>query len=457
MLEKITGKRTIEQKIKFGFSAALLLLLFVSVLAVGSIYSLHQNSQWVEHSHEVIISIEEVISLMKDAETAARGFVFTENESFLVPYFNCINNIDAALEKVNTLTKDNTEQQKRMPELIKLCNDRLEVIKTILMHYRNNEKDKVAQIIKEGNGKRLMDRIRYKISEMKAHEKLILANRRKETRISQGLTYVIIGLGNLVALLIAVAAIMNINKELGQRVIAAELLQEKQLNLEQANQELEAFSYTISHDLRSPLRAIDGFSRILQEDYNHKLDSEGQRILNVIKINATKMGKLIDDLLDFSRLNKKIPTQSNIDMQALVMEVLEEVKQSNPQMKPEIIIKPLVNALGDSALLHQVWVNLISNAFKYSSKKTPAQIEIGFVKELDKSYYYVKDNGSGFDAQYKDKLFGIFQRLHNTKDFDGNGVGLAIVQRIVQRHGGYVDAEGKLNEGAVFKFSIPTI
>ena len=455
MLEKITGKRTIQQKVKFGFSAALLLLLFVSVLAVGSIYSLHQNSVSVEHTYEVILSLEEVISLMKDAETGVRGLVFTENESFLTPYFTCINNIEAALSKVDLITKDNAIQQKRVPILKKLCYHRLEVLKTVLLHYKLNEKKKAAQIIKDGRGKRIMERIRFRISEMKAHEKTLLGTRRKETRISQGLTYVIIGIGNLVAVLIAVAAIMNINLELSQRLIAEQLLQDKQTNLEQANKELEAFSYTISHDLRSPLRAIDGFSRILEEDYEQKLDKEGKRLLNVIKSNAYKMGKLIDDLLDFSRLSKKVPTQNNVNMQALVNEVIEEVQLNNPGLKPELVLLQLPNALGDKSLLQQVWVNLISNAYKYSSKKNPALIEIGFESFNNSQYYYVKDNGSGFDPYYKDKLFGIFQRLHNTKDFEGNGVGLAIVQRIVDRHGGKVEAEGKVNEGAIFKFSVP--
>lgn len=448
-------KLSLYKKIRVGLVASLFLLMIVSILSVGSMFTLNRNSQLVEHTHNVLLKLEETLSLMKDAESAVRGYIFTQNNSFLKPYFNCIKNIDTNLAELKNLLKDNELQTAHFEIYKELCHQRLNIIKVILHHQNLHQSEKVKQIIKEGNGKMLMDRLRYKASEMKVVENYLLLNRKKETRISETYTYVIIALGNVLAIIISSVAMYNINNELNQRLRAERELNIKQDNLEKLNLELEAFSYTISHDLRSPLRAISGFSQVLEDDYSSNLDDEGIRILKIIKNNAAKMSSLIDDLLDFSKLNRKQIDSKIVDMEELIKEVIVEVQINFSNLKPEILIYPMPLALGDKALLRQVWINLISNAFKYSSRKENAKIEIGFNIELDTSHYYVKDNGAGFDNAYKDKLFGVFQRLHSMKDFEGNGVGLAIVQRIIHRHGGTIIAEGMLNEGAVFKFTIP--
>lgn len=448
-------KFSLQQYIRIGFSAALILLLFISILSVTSIYKIYENWDMVNHTHEVLINLEEVMSLMKDGETAVRGFALTKNDIFLAPYFYCLDNMNESFKKLEELMKNKPIQKKKLIITKKLCLERLGILKTVMNYAYQNDQIKAEQIIREGKGKVLMDRIRSNIREIKLNQTHLLLTQKKDTKVSQVLIYVIIGVGNLLAIAIALVSMININSELLQRYEAENKLKEKQKTLEEVNKELEAFSYTISHDLRSPLRAIDGFSRILEEDYQSKLDEEGLRVLKIIKGNASKMGKLIDDLLEFSRVSKKTPTEIIVDMESLVEEVLMEVKLDYTHLQTEITIHPLPPALGDKTLLHQVWINLISNAFKYSSKKNPAQIEIGFEKNEPLGFYYIKDNGTGFDTQYKGKLFGVFQRLHSTKDFEGNGVGLAIVQRIVDRHGGKVVAEGKLNEGAIFKFSIP--
>lgn len=448
-------KLSLYKKIRAGFVASLLLLMAVSVLSVWSMFALNKNTLLVEHTHNVLLKLEETLSLMKDAESAASWYIFTENKTFLTPYFNCLNNIDSSIAQLKDLVKENKLQTERIVALETLCKQRLEVLKVILTYQYLHQTEKVVQIIKEGTGKMLMDRLRYKASEMRAEENYLLLDRKKNTRIAETYTYVIIAFGNLLAIIISTFAMYNINKELDQRLRAESDLKEKQDNLEKLNLELEAFSYTISHDLRSPLRAIAGFSQILEDDYTKELDDEGIRILKIVKNNAAKMGALIDDLLDFSKLNRKTFDSSIVYMEELITEVLEEIKLNFPLMSPEIIINAMPPALGDRALLRQVWINLISNAFKYSSLKDNPKIEIGYKKEEETFYYYVKDNGAGFDEAYKDKLFGVFQRLHSIKDFEGNGVGLAIVQRIIHRHGGDILAEGKINDGAMFKFTIP--
>jgi len=221
------------------------------------------------------------------------------------------------------------------------------------------------------------------------------------------------------------------------------------------NKELEAFTYSVSHDLRAPLRAINGYAKIIQEDYASTLKDDGMASLNAIMKNSRKMGQLIDDLLAFSRLGRKVVELNEINMLSLVTSVKEEELKSNSSTNEiECTILDILPALGQPALIRQVWVNLISNAVKYSNHKPKIIIEIGSKLIDNRVVYYVKDNGAGFDMQYYDKLFGVFQRLHSQEEFEGTGIGLAIVKKIINRHNGSVWAESKVNEGACFFFSL---
>lgn len=244
--------------------------------------------------------------------------------------------------------------------------------------------------------------------------------------------------------------IKALNTELEQRVL------ERTAELAAANKELEAFSYSVSHDLRTPLRAIDGFSRILLDDYNGKLDDEGKRLLNVVRDNTSRMGQLIDDILKFSRTGRLELSFSDIDMEKLAHEVYEELQPSVADGKLQLEIEAIPPARGDRAMMRQIFVNLLTNAIKFSRSRETARIKVGGSIEGDEAIYYVKDNGVGFDMQYADKLFGVFQRLHGVTEFEGTGIGLAIVKRVVTRHGGRVWAEGKVGEGATIYFALPT-
>jgi PAS domain S-box-containing protein len=226
--------------------------------------------------------------------------------------------------------------------------------------------------------------------------------------------------------------------------------------LKSVNKELDAFSYSVSHDLRAPLRAINGYAKILEEDYDTVLDSEGKRLLDVVRANSIKMGVLIDDLLTFSRLGRRKITKLSVDMNKLVETYLAEINHS-ATLGTEIKFNNLLPAIGDDNLLQHVITNLLSNAIKYSSKKENPLIEIKSEQKNGELIYSISDNGVGFDMNYADKLFGVFQRLHADDEFSGNGVGLAIVQRIIQKHDGKVWAEGKEGQGATFFFSMPDI
>lgn len=244
--------------------------------------------------------------------------------------------------------------------------------------------------------------------------------------------------------------INELNRDLERRV------EERTEQLEAANKELEAFSYSVSHDLRTPLRAIDGFSRILIDDYNDKLDDEGRRLLGVVRDNTSRMGQLIDDILKFSRTGRVELNFSQTDMSHLVRDVFDELRSAGGTGNLSLEVGILPNALCDSAMMRQVFVNLLSNAIKFSRSKPEPKISVGGRVEGGEAVYYVKDNGVGFDMQYSGKLFGVFQRLHGVTEFEGTGIGLAIVKRVITRHGGRVWAEGAVGEGATIYFALPT-
>ena len=242
--------------------------------------------------------------------------------------------------------------------------------------------------------------------------------------------------------------IHRLNTELEQRVV------ERTDELQAANKELEAFSYSVSHDLRAPLRAVDGFSQAVLEDYASELPEKGQAYLKMIREGAQKMGMLIDDLLTFSRLSRAPLKKQEVDTGDLVRRVLADLSPQQAGRQIDLRTGELPACAGDPALLKQVWINLLSNAFKYTQKREAAVVEIGCEVKAEGNVFFVRDNGAGFDMRYVGKLFGVFHRLHRAEDYEGTGVGLAIVQRIIHRHGGRVWADAAVDRGATFYFTL---
>lgn len=241
----------------------------------------------------------------------------------------------------------------------------------------------------------------------------------------------------------------SLNAELEDRVAA------RTAELEAANKELESFSYSVSHDLRAPLRAINGFANLLWEDHKDRLDEEAQRKISIIRGQADRMGALIDDLLTFSRLGRKSIDPVELDMKELATNTFERLYSGGGNGKAELRVGKLPTANADRNLLEQVWSNLLSNAVKFSSRKEHPVVEVGGIVEESENVYYVRDNGAGFDPRYQSKLFGVFQRLHDESEYPGTGVGLALVHRIITRHGGRVWADSRPGDGATFHFSLP--
>lgn len=246
-----------------------------------------------------------------------------------------------------------------------------------------------------------------------------------------------------------------LRKEVADREQAQADLQEKTAQLEAANRELESFSYSVSHDLQAPLRAIDGYARMLLHDLRGNPDAEIRRKLDVLRENSQKMSRLIDDLLAFSRLGRKSVSLSTVNMREMVRQVWDEISSQNSGRKMDLQIGDLPQTRGDHALLKQVVSNLLSNAVKFTRYREPAIIQISGKADGREIVYCIRDNGAGFNMDYYKKLFGVFQRLHDASEYEGTGVGLSIVQRIIRKHDGRVWAEGKVDEGATFYFSLP--
>ena len=243
--------------------------------------------------------------------------------------------------------------------------------------------------------------------------------------------------------------IRKLNSELEQRV------RDRTAQLELANKELEAFSFSVSHDLRAPLRAIDGFSRAVREDYGDKLDDQGKHFLEMLSDNAARMNKLIDDILSFSRMGRREIQGMRLDVAGLAQEVIAELRPTLADRNIRFTVGVLPQTRGDRVMIRQVLVNLLSNAVKFTRPRSEPAIEVGGTTGQDENMYYVRDNGVGFDMRYADKLFGVFQRLHAQDEFEGTGIGLAIVKRIVERHGGRVWAQAAAGAGATIFFTLP--
>jgi len=258
--------------------------------------------------------------------------------------------------------------------------------------------------------------------------------------------------------LVAVLDVTARRKAEGEALaLAAQLdqrVKERTADLEASNRELEAFSYSVSHDLRAPLRAIDGYATLLAEHCGGGLDAEGMRLLETIERNARKMGCLIDDLLQFSRTGRSELRKRDVDMDAVVANLLDELIPAAERGKVDVRLLPLPPAFGDPALIRVVLQNLVSNALKFSARQERPVVEIGSCPTRDGPEYFVRDNGVGFDPKYVGKLFGVFQRLHSMSEFGGTGIGLALSRRIVERHGGKIRAEGETGRGATFSFTL---
>ncbi|HTF30488.1 MAG TPA: ATP-binding protein [Flavitalea sp.] len=373
-----------------------------------------QNEEKGKRAAELVIADKELAFQTKEKGKRAAELVIADKE--LV--FQTREKGKRAAELIianKELAFQNEEKEKRAAELI-IANKEL--------LFQNQEKEKRAAEL------------------IIANKELLFQNEEKEKRAAE----LIIANDELKK---AEFHIVELNVGLERKIV------ERTAQLEEANRELEAFSYSVSHDLRAPLRAINGFTQILIEDYLAQLDENAKAMFEEIVGSSQKMGQLIDNLLEFSHIGKQNVFMGYVDMKELLDDVITELKGQFPERNITITLKNIINIKGDLNMLRQVFINMLSNAFKYTGKKIKARIEVGSYLKKQQCIYYVKDNGAGFDMKYYDKLFGVFQRLHGSNEFEGSGVGLAIIKRIVTKHEGTVWAKGKIDHGSSFYISLP--
>jgi len=445
-----------ERKTLVGFVASLVLLTLVSGVVILAVRGLGSSNRWLTHSYEVITELEGISASLAQAEAARRGYIGSGDLSYLKERDSALTGLDEHLQLAKQLTLDNPVLESRLHELETSISQRARQVDELIalaqaQGLASAQRDSMSEQVRQ-----ITANVSARIEQLRREESTLLAARRSADEAwANGL------IAALCFLLLTVLSMLTwlclrVRSETRARARHAEALNRANLNLESANRELESFSYSVSHDLRSPLRAIDGYSLMLEEDYAPQLDETARRYIQTIRSGSQRMAALIDDLLTFSRLSRQALNRQTVDMTMLARRAAAEVLESQPEPKPAVNIPDLPAIPGDPALLRQVWTNLISNAVKYSAKSATPEVLVRAATEGRHVRYEIQDNGVGFDMKYADKLFGVFQRLHSMDEYPGTGVGLAIVQRIIVRHKGAVTAQGARGKGATFGFTLPT-
>lgn len=452
--------KRLKEKIINAFLIALLVAAFSAVIVVCyvSILQLVDDISWARHSYNVVVTTNKLESDLLNAETSARGYIITGLENYLEPYDSALLTINKNFQGLQELTRDNRAQQERLLAMKTLIDAKLVVLKNNIMLRREKGLTAAVEGVATQKGEQIMDSIRKIMTDIQAEEVSLRQIRLDNTDQTVSKVKAILIWGGILGFLLYLLVNYIISKYVMGNLIEKPLLARERMALDEAlkaNKEMEAFSYSVSHDLRAPLRAIDGFTQILVEDYGGKLDDEGKRVASVIRASTVQMGKLIDDLLSFSHLGRQEVKKNPVVMHALVNEVYKELKKAAPEKNIEFIVSEIPDTKADIDMIRVVWTNLISNAIKFTSKNEKPKIEVGSSSDNTTSTYFVRDNGAGFDMKYIKKLFGVFQRLHSTEEFEGTGVGLANVKRVIERHDGKVWAEAKVGEGATFYFTLP--
>ncbi len=453
---------SMERKVLGVFVLMFAGLLATTVLAFITTRRLMNTAGWVSHTYAVMDRLQATRAAALQAESAMRGFVITGDNNFLNTKDSALSHLATDYIQLRKMTSDNPVEQRHLDRLSRILGDWRTRVADVQIARQFTGFAAAQALVRARHIATRTAQIFLTLDTMHAEEQRLLDARLVEERHRDTVVNVVYVLLCSLALIFFIGIYLQIRREIRQRsrtqeavtALNSELKQQSE-SLEQVNKELESFSYSVSHDLRAPLRAVDGFSRLFEQEYRARLDAEGLRLLGVIRNNAKRMGMLIDDLLAFSRLGRKPVTNTEFDMRALVEEALAEALSGVEAPHPRVEIAALPDVRGDRALLRQVWLNLLANAVKYSSKTPQPRVSVeGRIAEGE-NIYCVRDNGVGFDMRYYDKLFGVFQRLHSEEQFPGTGVGLAIVQRVILKHDGRVWAEGKPNEGAAFFFSLP--
>ena len=435
-------------------SVALAILIVVGVLSYRKLLQETSNQQWVNHTHLVLETLDAVDFDVVNAETWQRGFLITGDGQFLQLYAQARTRLDEDLDNVGDLTVDNPEQQVALSNLRVLIAEKTNSMQNRIGLRQEAGLQAASDSMEEEHVQQAALEVRAAISTMKTAEKKLLDERTRAAERGSRTVERLIILGNLVAFVFLFAGGMIIRNEFVKRVAAEQVALKQGQELAASNKELEAFCYSVSHDLRAPLRGIDGFSQALIEDYGNQLDEQGRDYLIRVRAGTQRMGMLIDDLLNLSRLTRAELQRGTVNLSSMANLVANDIVSTQAGRKVEVNIAPNLTANADPRLMRIVFENLLGNAWKFTSKAPHPRIEVGSAPHNGSPAYFVKDNGAGFNPEYASRLFGAFQRLHRADEFPGTGIGLATVQRIIHRHGGQIWAKSNPGKGATFYFTL---
>ncbi|MEB3286346.1 MAG: CHASE3 domain-containing protein [Vampirovibrionales bacterium] len=485
----------VRKEVLAMFIGSFILLLLMQAVSFWSMGKADSAREQQGHSNRISDSLANLLSDVKDVETGVRGFVLTNDRAYLAPYYSSMPTIDKHLKNLAGLIHE-PGSKKNLQNIEALVKKRVGISKNIVQIQMHEGGDKAIQAVKESRGKAIMDELRQKTLAMIRHEAFLTKQAEelaqsasKFTRILYNGAFVLILLMQGVAFYTILQEVMQrreaeekvkllnrnlenhiieLAKEISDRTSAerkvnllnqelndqVQLLNETNHTLNTVNHELESFAYSVSHDLRAPLRGIDGFSLALLEDYGDKVDEVGKSYLERVRYESQRMGMLIDGILSLSRLTRGEIHKSEVNLSELSQKIVKTLEKETPERQIKVTIENDLMAQADPRLIEPALENLLSNAWKFTSKKPEAEIEFGHLEQEGKTVYFIKDNGAGFDMAHVNKLFGPFQRLHGMAEYPGTGIGLATVQRIITRHGGSIWTEAKVNEGATFFFTL---
>ncbi|MCE7894030.1 MAG: PAS domain-containing sensor histidine kinase [Sorangiineae bacterium PRO1] len=489
-----------------GVLVALLLIAGVGVFAVRTASELARAPQAVTESLRLLERVEALNADLFAAESARRGFALLHDPAMEERYDYRVARVRRGLGDLRSLTAGDERQQRRAVALETVVSRKLDVMAESVERIRKGTQDLGAERLTTRLGQDGTLHVQQILGEIRADEAEKLSRRSADAERSVSRAKAVLGIGSALAVGLILAVLALLQRELGQRERAAAALArardaledrvrertaelehaaedlraeagerqraeqavralagdlerrvvERTEQLEAANRELEAFSYSVSHDLRSPLRAIDGFGLALVEDYGDRLDDEGRDYVRRMRAATQRMGQLIDDLLQLARVSRAELRPERVDLAVLARTVVEELQSAHPERRVEARLTDPLEVNADPRLMRAVLENLLGNAWKFTAKRQDARVELGRSTEADGSaVIFVRDNGAGFDPKFADKLFGAFQRLHSANEFPGTGIGLATVRRIIARHRGRIWAEGTPDKGASFYFTLP--
>lgn len=443
-------------------ACALIIIASIGVLSYWSQVRYEEDRAWVRHTYLVVETLQTLRLDIAQTVTGQRGYLLAGQPRHLEMYLTGLQQIGQDGTKLADLISDNPSERESIRRLYPLIAARLKELGDGIEVRQRSGLLAGVEVVAHGNkGEQLMGQIAAQIDEMRRAEAQLLSVRLDTAAASAHRIKIIIVYGNALAILILLIKGFVIHWETGKRNLAEqdlktanERLERRTAELSETNIEMESFAYSVAHDLRAPLRHIAGYAGVLTEDYAPFLDTEGLRYLGKIGEGAKKMGRLVDDLLGLSQIGRQELSLEETSMDLLVKQTIEEVAPDCAGRQVEWTITDLSSVVCDPGLMKQVFVNLLSNAVKYTGKRENAVIEVGQTMQNGERVIFVRDNGAGFEMQYVGKLFGVFQRLHKERDFEGTGVGLAIVQRIIRKHGGRIWAEAELDRGATFYFTL---